>query len=280
MINSRMRSALKNSPVGSAYIVIKSILSNSKSQSNEAEVIERLSKKFRVPKTFVEFGFSGWEFNCLRLAESSQWNGLLADGVAWNVKIARKKYGRRVRTECMWIDMKTLEILKGHFADVELGVLSIDVDGNDYWFLESFISSRPAVVSAEFNVSLGLKPITVPYDDKFDRHKKHRSGEYYGASLAALVYLCSKNGYSLVETSQNGVNAFFVRDDLLEHDTKVLSVEDAYGPKYYPDGSIAPTDRFWSEIRDEDYIDVTGHDASIHSRGAPIFSSRIPQVVR
>ena len=272
MINSRMRSALKMSPIGNLYIFIKSNLLKSKSQSNEAEIIERLSANFRIPKTFIEFGFSGWEFNCLRLAENGQWKGFLADLGAWNVKIARQIYGKQFTAKCMWIDIKSLEVIKDHFAGVDLGVLSIDVDGNDYWFLENLISSRPAIISVEFNVSFGLNPITVPYDDKFDRFKKHSNGGYHGASLTAMVFLCSKNGYSLVETSQNGVNAFFVRDDYLEHDTMVLSAEDAYGPKYFPDGSIAPTEQFWSEITDKDYIDVTGHDASIHSRGAPIFS--------
>ena len=68
------------------------------------------------------------------------------------------------------------------------------------------------------------------------------------------------------------MNAFFIRNDLLDPGTVVLSAEDAYGPKYYPDGSIAPTEQFWSDIRDKDYIDVTGHDANIYSRGARIFS--------
>ena len=271
MFKSNIYAAIKRTPVGGVYIFLKSIFSNPNSQSNESDLIDSLVANLSIPKTFVEFGFSGWEFNCVGLAKNQKWRGLLVDGVDWNVKVAQQLYGKNVSAKSMWIDIDNMQLLMGYFSDDGLGVLSIDVDGNDYWFLERFISVRPAIISIEFNVSFGLRPITVLYDAGFDRQKKHMSKEYYGASLTALSHLCSKNGYSLVKISSNGVNAFFVRNDLMGNNISSLPVEEAYGPKSYPDGTVAPTDTFWSEIKGEEYVDVTSQDVSINSRGARIF---------
>lgn len=76
----------------------------------------------------------------------------------------------------------------------QFGVLSIDVDGNDYWFLERPIEINPSVICIEYNATLGKEPITVPYDETFERHEKHPSGWYHGASLSALSKLAASSG--------------------------------------------------------------------------------------
>jgi hypothetical protein len=97
-----------------------------------------------------------------------------------------------------------------------LGILSIDVDGNDYWFLDQLIDLKPSVICVEYNASFGLEPITVPYDHSFDRHQKHPSGWYHGASLSAFVKLCAGHGYGLAAVSEAGVNAFFTQNGNLD----------------------------------------------------------------
>jgi hypothetical protein len=92
-----------------------------------------------------------------------------------------------------------------------LGVLSIDVDGNDYWFLRELLAARPHVIAIEYNASLGAAPLTVPYDPEFERHAKHPSGWYHGASLAAMAKLCQGHDFKLVAIARAGGNAFFVR---------------------------------------------------------------------
>ena len=96
----------------------------------------------------------------------------------------------------------------------EIDLLSIDVDGNDYWLWKAISSISPRVVIAEYNASFGPdRAVTVPYDRSFDRHQKHPSGFYHSMSLAAAEKLAAAKGYSLIGCEDAGVNALFVRKD-------------------------------------------------------------------
>jgi hypothetical protein len=109
------------------------------------------------------------------------------------------------------LTLDNLDIIRTAFD--KIGVLSIDVDGNDYWFLKALIETRPAVVSVEYNSTFGLEPVTAPYDPAFDRQEKHPRGWYHGASLTAL---CAAHGYGLSAVSQAGANAFFTESGKLD----------------------------------------------------------------
>ncbi|MBY6242477.1 hypothetical protein [Methylosinus sp. Sm6] len=257
LVVDNVKEIVKKTPLAVPYILVKNLTTRATSQSNEAEILRRIVSRLDIPKCFIEFGFSGFEFNTVELAKKRDWKGLLVDGGAYNVRIARLTLHRGIRAEEMWIDLDSLERILDYAKSKKVGVLSVDVDGNDFWFLEKLITIRPAVIVAEFNVSLGLRPITVPYDPAFDRKKKHETGEYYGASIAAIDYLCANNDYSLVEISRNGVNAFFVRNDVLAGHWKKIDIDDVPLTKSYPDGSLAPTDKFWQQIKAMPFIDVT-----------------------
>jgi hypothetical protein len=82
-----------------------------------------------------------------------------------------------------------------------------------------------------------------------------------------MNYLCELHNYSLIEVSQNGVNAFFVRNDLLESSDRRLSVEEAYKEKLYPDGTTAPTSKFWEIVKHMPFVDVTDSNRSYLSKG-------------
>ena len=184
------------------------------SQSNEADLIDRLLRGRDIRPTFCEFGFTISEFNCGRLARRG-WEGLLIDGDARNVEaaqdvLARSRLSVSVGQTCL--DLDNLQSTLMHHFPVAPGVLSIDVDGNDYWFLEALLPWEPQLVLVEYNASLGLRPVTVPYDRTFERHAKHPSGWYHGASITALHTLCARSGYRLVAVSDSGVNLFFMRD--------------------------------------------------------------------
>ena len=103
-------------------------------------------------------------------------------------------------------------------------MLSIDVDGNDYWLLQELFELAPALIIIEYNASFLLHPVTVPYDRIFDRHAKHPLGIYHGASLTALTTLCAAHGYDLVGVSEAG-NAVFCRRDLTSSDGPMRPVE-------------------------------------------------------
>jgi hypothetical protein len=66
------------------------------------------------------------------------------------------------------------------------------------------------------DVAKVLQALSVPYDPTFDRHEKHPSGWYHGASLTAVAKLCASNGYGLAAISDAGANAFFTRTGKLD----------------------------------------------------------------
>jgi hypothetical protein len=136
------------------------------------------------------------------------------DGSAEQVADAKVLLPKHVDIQHRFLSLDTLDLIRNKFLRV--GILSIDVDGNDYWFLQRLIDIEPSVISIEYNASLGSAPITVPYDPGFVRHQKHPTGWYHGASLAALAKLCENNGYGLAAVSTYGANAFFTKSGDLD----------------------------------------------------------------
>jgi hypothetical protein len=187
-------------------------MARAKGQSDESLIISQLAKD--TPRTFVEFGFHPIEFNCAELARDAEWQGLLIDGNARHVEDARSLFSDRIKIVETFLTRDNLEFIKSTFA--KIGVLSIDVDGNDYWFLEKLIDTEPSVICIEYNSSFGLEPVTVPYEAAFDRHQKHPRGWYHGASLTALAKLCASHGYGLTAVSSAGLNAFYTKAGRLD----------------------------------------------------------------
>jgi hypothetical protein len=248
-----IKSRIKRTVFAFPFIYAKSFFAQPKAQNDESTIISALLRRYLVPETFIEFGFSGWEFNCATLART--WRGLLVDGDLYNVWIARTIFRKNITSMQLWLTLETPASLESWIGTDPLGILSVDVDGNDYWFLQRLIVKRPALIIAEYNSSLGLHPVTVPYDPQFDRIRKHDSRTYYGCSLSALNHLARQHGYSLVQVSESGVNAFFVRDDLLQPDEMALDPASAFKEKVFKDGSRSAEQ--WERIKHLPFVDVT-----------------------
>ena len=221
-------------------------LLRARSESNEKEILSNLAKG--APRTFVEFGFHPIEFNCIEFAKNPEWSGLLIDGSKRQVDDARALWPPRVEFVERFLTLENLDFIHEHFP--ALGILSIDVDGNDYWFLKELIDTSPAVISVEYNSTLGFEPISVPYDPEFDRHQKHPRGWYHGASLTALTKLCREHGYGLAAGSDGSCNAFFTREGNLKP-------EDVWKPKRLrAQMSGIPHERQWDEIKHLPFMTV------------------------
>ncbi len=113
-----------------------------------------------------------------------------------------------------WITAENINniISKNGFSG-EIDLLSLDVDGIDYWLWDSLQAVSPRVVLVEYqDCFLADEAVTVPYSPDFNRFKYHR--DYFGASLAAFVKLAQQRNYRLVGCNRYGYNAFFVRNDL------------------------------------------------------------------
>lgn len=105
------------------------------------------------------------------------------------------------------------ELFSKYNVPKEFDLLSIDIDGNDYWVWNAIKNYFPRVVIMEYNACIPYAPaVTVPYEPSFSWDKT----EYYGASLSAMVQLAKEKNYTLIDTDSCGVNAFFVRNDLLK----------------------------------------------------------------
>ena len=98
----------------------------------------------------------------------------------------------------------------------EIGILSIDIDGNDYWVWQAIDCVQPRILILEYNALFGPDAaISVPYDASFVRSRAHYSNLFWGASLEALTRLSKQKGYALVGCNSAGNNAFYIRHDVL-----------------------------------------------------------------
>ncbi len=188
--------------------------------------------------TFIEFGVENYtESNTRFLVINDNWRGLIIDGSSENIEHCKNSniYWRHGLTAVnAFIDRDNInQIISNAGFSGNVGILSIDIDGNDYWVWERISVVNPIIVVCEYNSVFGVRnPITVPYDPNFVRAKAHYSHLYFGCSLKALEILGKKKGYALVGTTSVGNNAFFVRNDRL-HNLKELGAEEAYRESYF-----------------------------------------------
>jgi hypothetical protein len=102
-------------------------------------------------------------------------------------------------------------------------LLSIDIDGNDYWVWEALNVIEPRVVIIETNRTFGMRNIVVPYDKDYRRPGKHAL--YSGASPAAMEKLAKRKGYRLVGANNYGINMIFVIQGIAEDILPSVSVD-------------------------------------------------------
>lgn len=204
------------------------------SQFGEDGIIQFLVQRVPIERdVFIEFGVADYrESNTRFLLVHDNWRGLIMDGADAMHDFLRST-GLAWRYE---IDARTAFIDRDNINDLirtagvvgDIGLLSIDLDGNDYWVLEAIDVVTPRLIVAEYNSVFGPEAaVTVPYDPTFVRGEKHWSWLYAGASLAALTRLANEKSYALVGGNRAGSNAFFVRRDVLGGIPEV-TVEEAY----------------------------------------------------
>jgi hypothetical protein len=209
------------------------------SQAGEDGIVQFLVNKIKpANKTFIEFGVENYlESNTRFLALNNYWSGLVIDGSSENINFIKRDpiYWRcNIKAECSFIDKDNInDIFERNGLSGEIGILSVDIDGNDYWVWDAIHSVNPAIIIAEYNSLFGKdRKVTVPYNPSFVRSDAHFSKIYYGASIAALTAIANKRGYKLVASNKAGNNVFYVREDLMA-DLKEISIAQAYRPISY-----------------------------------------------
>jgi hypothetical protein len=205
------------------------------SQFGDDGIIQWLVNNLDMPhRTFIEFGVEDYrESNTRFLMMNDNWSGFVMDGSEQNVaRIVNSEYywKHELVAKCAFIDTANINALiaSSSFAK-DVGILHIDLDGNDYWIWKEISVIAPVVVILEYNSVFGIdRAITVPYDKGFMRTKAHYSNLYFGASLRALHALSTGKGYSFVGCNSAGNNAYFVRNDKLNDVVRMTSLEHGY----------------------------------------------------
>lgn len=194
------------------------------SQFGDDGIIQYLLQQVDIPedkRTFIEFGVQDYqESNTRFLLMNDNWSGLILDGSAGNIGkiVADTQFWRHDLTAvAAFIDRANVnDLFARNGFKGEIGLLSVDIDGNDYWVWEAIDVVNPIIVVCEYNSVFGAEhAVTIPYDPAFQRGAAHYSNLYWGVSLKALCLLASRRGYAFVGCNSAGNNAYFIRRDKL-----------------------------------------------------------------
>src|SRR5215469_443372 len=170
------------------------------SQFGEDGIIDWLVERAQIPtslRTFVEFGVESYaESNTRFLLENRNWSGFVLDGNPANIEILRKSdsqlsWHRNLVAHSAFVATENInDLLTGAGISGEIGLLSIDIDGNDYWVWDAITAVSPIILICEYNGVFGnVWPITIPYSREFVRSRPEFHNLYFGASITALQSL-------------------------------------------------------------------------------------------
>jgi len=208
------------------------------SQNGEDGIIQEIFKRIGVTnKFFVEFGVgNGLECNSLLLLLQG-WKGCWLEGNPKNILKIYDKFGflineKKLAVKQAFITAENIEkLFESLSVPQDLDLLSIDIDGNDYWVWQAIKSYSPRVVIIEYNAM--FKP-PVEFIVNYDADKLYSITSHLGASLKSLEILGLSKGYKMVGCNFTGVNAFFVREDLVkEKFLEPFTAENHYEPPRY-----------------------------------------------
>ena len=208
------------------------------SQFGEDGILAEIFKRIGTTnKYFIEFGVEdGTECNSTNLLLQG-WGGLWIEGNAEHVRSIQNACNNKIVSgdlTCLnrFITSENIQELFGEAkAPTEPDLLSIDIDRNDYHVWKAITSYKPRVVVIEYNsIFRPGNHFVVPYDSE----KMWDGSSNFGASLQSYYELGLQKGYNLVGCNFSGVNAFFVRQDLVsDHFHAPFTPEVHYEPPRY-----------------------------------------------
>lgn len=204
------------------------------SQWGDDGIIQYLINYLEIEnKIFVEFGVEDYlESNTRFLLINDNWSGLVIDGSEMNVAKIKKDeiyWKHDLIAKSAFITKDNInQLIEEEGVSGEIGLLHIDIDGNDYWIWKALTIVKPIIMIVEYNSVFGCeRAITIPYEKDFNRTKAHYSNLYAGASLLALCDLAEERGYKFIGSNSAGNNAYFVKEEALK-DLKTLNAAKGY----------------------------------------------------
>lgn len=192
------------------------------SQWGDDGIIQFLINNITISNNyFVEFGVENYtEANTRFLLVNNNWSGLVMDGSLSNVEYIKKDpiyWKHELTAKHAFITAENInELLSSENVPQQIGILHIDIDGNDYWVWKNIDKVKADIVIVEYNSLFGSeRAITIPYQKNFIRTEAHYSNLYYGSSLLSLCDLAKEKKYSFVGCNSAGNNAYFILNDKL-----------------------------------------------------------------
>ena len=185
------------------------------SQWGEDGIVQHLLRYIPISqKVFVEFGVENYtEANTRFLLVNDNWTGVVMDGSTAHIDYIKQddiSWRFSLKAQQAFITRENIiGLIRGNGIHGEIGLLSIDIDGNDYWVWEAIDVVTPAIVIVEYNHRFGSeRAVAVPYSADFQRSNAHHSNIYYGASLAALCRLGTEKGTLLWAARRQATTRF------------------------------------------------------------------------
>jgi hypothetical protein len=207
------------------------------SQYDEDGIIQEIFNRIGMgARTFVELGVeNGLENNTLKLLLEG-WSGLWIEGSESFVSQINAKFrdvvsDGRLQVKAAFVDRDNINSVIGAYFTGEIDLLSIDIDGNDIYILDAIEVISPRVIIVEYN---GKFPPPMNVAQRYNPEHRWKGTDYGGSSLAAITKVAARRGCSLVGCGIVGVNAFFVRNDLLGDKFQApFTSENHYQPARY-----------------------------------------------
>jgi hypothetical protein len=240
------------------------------SQFGDDGIIQFLINYLEIEnRNFIEFGVQNYtESNTRFLLLNNNWKGLIFDSSEQNIQYIRQDriyWLHELKAVCEFISKENInQLIKDNGFIGEIGLLHIDIDGNDYWVWDAIDVIRPDIVIMEYNSVFGWEhPWTIPYNNRFTRFSGHFSGLYFGASLLALCDLANVKGYSFIGCNSSGNNAYFIKNAKMR-DLKQVSAQDGFVLSQFRDG------------RDKDgkLTYLSGEERLLQIKGLEVFNTR------
>jgi hypothetical protein len=200
------------------------------SQNGEDGIIDYIFSKIEHNKIFFEVGFEYEECNSLNLIKN-EWSGYLVDAnkVKCETMLKFLEYSLMNKDIQIMNEFVNIKNLNSMINDINIDFFSLDIDGNDYWVMNSLNLERVKVICCEYNPFFGNKEaITIPYDEKFEYKFDH----YFGASLTAFTKLFKDKNFELIAVDSSGTNAFFINKKYA-HQFEILSPKLSYKTSVY-----------------------------------------------